>query len=147
MLYESLERQGADSSIRLSENGFSAGEHFSVAQEFCLRVVFPVLGREIPTLPSELTGFLDLQRCNRIVQDELSALTPADFGRSTVRRVRHEAGQALVSLPVEEYVNLFGIPNFFFHLTMGYATFRGRGYDVGKPDFDGYHRYDKGFSF
>lgn len=120
---------------------------FSVAQEFCLRVVFPVLGRQVPALPSEGTGFADLQLCNRFIQNELSALTPADFSRSTVRNVKHEAGQAHVSLPLGECVNLFGIPNFFFRLSTGYTIFRGHGYELGKRDFDGYHSYDKGFSY
>ena len=40
-----------------------------------------------------------------------------------------------------------GMPNFFFHLTMGYAALRAAGVPLGKADFDGFHVYPEGFEF
>jgi len=41
----------------------------------------------------------------------------------------------------------YAMPNFFFHLCMAYALLRAQGVPLGKPDFDGWHRYAPGFSF
>lgn len=57
------------------------------------------------------------------------------------------AGHAVISLPMDEYVQAFALPNFFFHLSMVYAIARAEGVPLGKEDFDGYHRYPPGFSF
>ncbi|MFG6177912.1 DUF1993 family protein [Halomonas sp. THAF12] len=57
------------------------------------------------------------------------------------------AGDAAISLPMDEYVHAFALPNFFFHLSMVYAIARAAGVPLGKADFDGYHQYPPGFSF
>jgi hypothetical protein len=146
-LYDTLEEQDADPNLRLMPDGFSAGRHFSVAQGFGLRAVFPALGKPIPELPSEETQFEDLRLCNRFVRKHLSAISRGDFEKSTLRNLRHVAGQANVSQSVQDYVLLFGMPNFFFHIVTGHATFRRAGFDLGKSDFDGIHSYEKDFSF
>jgi hypothetical protein len=46
-----------------------------------------------------------------------------------------------------EFLHLYGIPNFFFHLTMGYAALRAAGVPLGKADFDGLHSYPADFRF
>jgi uncharacterized protein len=46
-----------------------------------------------------------------------------------------------------DFLYLYGLPNFFFHLTMGYAALRAAGADLGKADFDGFHAYAAGFRF
>ena len=44
-------------------------------------------------------------------------------------------------------VFLYGLPNFLFHITMGYAALRGAGVALGKADFDALHSYPEGFRF
>jgi hypothetical protein len=46
-----------------------------------------------------------------------------------------------------DFLHLFGLPNFFFHLTMGYAALRAAGVPLGKADFDGFHAYPADFRF
>ncbi len=46
-----------------------------------------------------------------------------------------------------EFLHLYGLPNFFFHLTMGYAALRAAGVRLGKADFDGFHSYPDDFRF
>ncbi|MEM1051722.1 MAG: DUF1993 domain-containing protein [Pseudomonadota bacterium] len=38
-------------------------------------------------------------------------------------------------LSAEEYVREFSLPNFYFHLAIGYAILRMRGLEIGKADF------------
>ncbi len=39
------------------------------------------------------------------------------------------------------------MPNFLFHLSMGFAVLRAGGLEIGKGDFDGLHEYPRGFRF
>ena len=40
-----------------------------------------------------------------------------------------------------DFLHLYGIPNFFFHLSMAYANLRTEGMEIGKADFDAHHGY------
>ncbi|MEP4434332.1 MAG: DUF1993 family protein, partial [Hyphomicrobiales bacterium] len=87
-----------------------------------------------------------LQR-SRTLADTFTAITKADFKGSNQREIRHTAGMAELVQPAKDFVTLYAIPNFFFHLTMGYATLRSAGIEIGKGDFDGHHAYPSGFRF
>ena len=132
---------------RLTPDSFSAGEHFLTCQGFSLRTVYPLMGQAIPDLSTEQADVPGLrQRCGEVRQ-LLRALTPSDFRGASERMIRHTAGTAELEQDATTFVTLYGLPNFFFHLTMAYATVRRRGVDVGKGDFDGQHAYPKGFRF
>jgi hypothetical protein len=146
-LYDALEEQQADPDLRLVSDGFCAGEHFAIAQGFCLRTVYPVLGQSVPELPNEGAQFADLRICNHFVRDHLAELAPSEFETADAITVQHVAGQARLSHAAHDYALLFGLPNFFFHVVSGYSTFRMHGFDLGKAEFDGFHTYEKGFQF
>jgi uncharacterized protein len=122
-------------------DSFSADQHFATAAMFALRIACPLAGRDVPRLGGSLA-----QRLVRAI-DHLNGLPMADFNGAEVRRIRHVAGFADLDQPGIEFLYQFGIPNFFFHLTMGYAGLRAAGMTLGKADFDGLHHYPPGFSF
>lgn len=122
-------------------DSFSAEQHFATAAMFALRIACPLAGRDVPRLEGSLA-----QRLARAI-DHLEALHAADFNGAEARRIRHVAGFADLDQPGTEFLHLFGMPNFFFHLTMGYAGLRVAGMALGKADFDGLHSYPPGFSF
>jgi uncharacterized protein len=74
-------------------------------------------------------------------------MTPADFDGAEARLIRHHAGFAVLEQTGQEFLTLYGLPNFFFHLTMGYAALRAAGVPLGKADFDAFHSYPADFSF
>ena len=132
---------------RLAPDGFGAGEHLVVAQGFALRTVFPVLGREVPELSTTEATVAGIARRHAELAAILGGIGPDDFAGAAARRVSHVAGEARLDQGAADYVHLFGVPNFFFHVTMGYASLRAAGADVGKARFDGLHGYPPGFSF
>lgn len=69
------------------------------------------------------------------------------FQGAETRRIRHRAGFAQLDQPGAEYLQLFALPNFFFHLSMGFAVLRQGGIEIGKSDYDGLHDYPQGFRF
>lgn len=121
-------------------DAFPAGQQFATAIGFTLRTTYPMAGRDVPDLhgPIDATGLLA-----RISAAEaaLRALSEQDFAGAEVRVIRHQAGQAMLEQSGADFLYLFGLPNFFFHLTMGYAALRAAGAAIGKADFDGFHAY------
>lgn len=127
-------------SARLADS-FSAGQHLATAAGFALRVACPLAGREVPDLPGALAPRLAVARAT------LGAMKPAEFEGAEARTISHRAGFADLDQTAEQFLMLFGLPNFFFHLTMGYASLRAAGLALGKEDFDGLHAYPPEFRF
>lgn len=122
-------------------DAFPARQQFATAAGFALRVACPLAGREVPDLPQALGPRLAVARAM------LGAMTPAEFEGAEARTIRHKAGFAELEQTGLEFLTLYGMPNFFFHLTMGYAALRAAGVALGKADFDGLHAYPPGFAF
>jgi hypothetical protein len=122
-------------------DAFPARQQFATAAGFALRVTCPLAGREVPDLPQGLGPRLAVARAM------LGAMTPAEFEGAEARVIRHHAGFAVLEQTGAEFLHLYGIPNFFFHLTMGYAALRAAGVPLGKADFDGLHSYPADFRF
>lgn len=130
---DALDAQIADS--------FPARQQFATAAGFALRVTCPLAGREVPDLPQGLGPRLAVARAM------LGAMTPAEFEGAETRVIRHQAGFAVLEQTGLEFLQLYGLPNFFFHMTMGYAALRAAGVPLGKADFDGFHSYPADFRF
>ncbi len=111
------------------------GQQFATAAGFALRVACPLAGREVPNLPASVGPRLAVARA------VLGAMRPADFEGAEARVITHRAGEVVLTQKAGEFLYRFGLPNFFFHLTMGYAALRLAGVRLGKADFDGQHVY------
>ena len=122
-------------------DAFPAGRQFGVAAAFALRVACPLAGREVADMPQALAPRL------AVVRATLGAMRAEVFQGAEARRIRHRAGFAELEQSGEEFLYLFGLPNFFFHVAMGYAALRGAGVALGKADFDGLHSYPDDFRF
>ena len=122
-------------------DSFPARQQFATAAGFALRIACPLAGREVPDLPQGLGPRLAVARAL------LGSMSPADFEGAETRVIRHRAGFADLEQSGAEFLHLYGLPNFFFHLTMGYAALRAAGVPLGKADFDGFHAYPADFRF
>lgn len=122
-------------------DSFPARQQFATAAGFALRVACPLAGREVPDLPQGLGPRLAVARAM------LGAMTPAEFDGAEARVIRHQAGHAVLEQTGVDFLHLYGLPNFFFHMTMGYAALRAAGVPLGKADFDGFHAYPADFRF
>jgi hypothetical protein len=138
---EMVEKAGPEALEMRIADSFPAGQQFATAAGFTLRIACPLAGREVPDLPQALGPRLAVARAM------LGAMTPSDFDGAEARVIRHQAGFAELEQSGMEFLYLFGLPNFFFHLTMGYAALRAAGVPLGKADFDGFHAYPADFHF
>lgn len=135
------ERAGPEALTAQLADAFPAGQQFATAAGFALRIACPLAGREVPGLPQALGPRLAVARAM------LGAMAPAEFEGAEARIIRHRAGFADLEQTGADFLHLYGMPNFFFHLTMGYAALRAAGVPLGKADFDGFHSYPEGFHF
>ncbi|MEL6809556.1 MAG: DUF1993 family protein [Pseudomonadota bacterium] len=129
-------------SARLAPDSFTAGEHFCCALGFVARTVLPLVGRDIPDLPFDNDPGLIVA----LAEDMtflLETVSRHDFHDAAHREITHTAGEASLTQNGRDYALLFALPNAQFHLTLGYATLRHAGVDVGKGDLDGFHRYTR----
>lgn len=136
-----VEKAGRKAMTARIDDSFSAGEHFAIAAGYTLRIACPLAGRDVPDLPKALAPRLAVARAT------LGAMKPGEFEGAAERVIRHQAGFADLEQTGTEFLFLYGLPNFFFHLTMGYAALRQAGIPLGKADFDGLHHYPEGFRF
>lgn len=132
--------RGAALDVRIADS-FPAHQQFATAAGYSLRVACPLAGRDVPDLPKALAPRLAVARAT------LGAMKPVEFEGAESRIIRHRAGLADLEQTGQDFALLYGLPNFFFHLTMGYAALRQAGVPLGKGDFDGFHLYPDGFSF
>jgi uncharacterized protein len=137
---------GADGSTvlldaRLAPDMLPFHVQVEIVSNFALRASFPLAGEAVPdygTFPSNFDGLHA-----RIVRNLklLDTLAPDSFANASTRVISDRAGDADVSLPADEFLFQYALPNFFFHFTTVYAILRSHGVGVGKGDFDGFHRY------
>ena len=130
-----IDRAGPEAMAAQMTDAYPAGPQFAMAAGFALRVACPLAGREVPNLPAALAPRLAVARAT------LGGMRPDEFAGADALRIQHRAGMADLDQTANDFLFLFGLPNFFFHLTMGYGALRAAGVALGKADFDGFHAY------
>ena len=135
--------------LSLHENMLPFGSQINVAVSFVIRSIFPLQGKPTPTL------FYETKSLNAIKKNILDAIATLeklgehDFEIKELEEIELRAGESnhLIRLDKQSYLQIYAVPNFFFHWSMAYALLRQNGFDIGKNDFDGLHSFPKGFSF
>jgi uncharacterized protein len=94
-------------------------------------------GADNPSFADEETTFAELQERIAKTVSFLKGLDAKAFEGSDSREVKINVRRAPVSLPGQDYLLKFALPNFFFHVTTAYDILRHRGVDVGKMDYLG----------
>ena len=132
---------------RLAPDMFTGAQQFATAAGFALRGAFLLIGRDVPDFPKSAMDAEGLKARIAFADGQLAALPPDLFEGAGDRRIEHRAGFAELEQSGADYLHLFSLPNFFFHLCMGFAVLRNAGVDMGKADFDALHDYPHGFQF
>ena len=147
-MLQKIEAGGSDVlSARLHEDMLSFASQVRATANFALRGCCPLAGLDTVNFEAGELSFAALTRQVDDTMRHLAAIPSALFDGSAERLCRDRAGFADIALPGDEYLNLYILPNFYFHFSMVYAIARSQGAAIGKQDFDGYHLYAQGFSF
>ncbi len=132
---------------RLSDDMLPFISQVRTTINFSLRASCPLAHIELVDFNSKQESFAGLKAQIHDTIDFLTSLSDEQFESNAVVSVQETAGLAQLSLPKEEFLNFYVLPNFFFHLSMVYAIARSCGVPLSKGDYDGYHQYPAGFSF
>ena len=107
-----IDKAGPEAMAAQIADAMPAGQQFATAAGFALRTACPLAEREMPSLPAALAPRLAVARAT------LGGMRPDEFLGAEDRRVQHRAGTADLDQSASDFLFLFGLPNFFFHLTM-----------------------------
>jgi len=146
-----LEKIAADGpaalTARLHEEMLPFASQVRATANFALRGCCPLAGLAPISFERDELSYAALAAQIDDTMAYIAAIPPSQFDGDAARICRDRAGFADIALPAGEYLNLYILPNFYFHFSMAYAIARSRGARIGKQDFDGYHLYAPGFSF
>ena len=94
-------------------------------------------GVEVPSYADTETTLADLQARIAKTVDFISAIPTEAFTDAEGRTINVKAGQRELTFAAMQYYQSYALPNFYFHMTTGYAILRANGVEVGKTDFLG----------
>jgi len=132
---------------QLRPDMFPLVQQINIASGFALRACYPLVKKQVPEI---LQPTDSLQQVKVNVQRSLelvTKLTEQDFVGAEGILLKTGAGKATLNIDSGTYLTQYALPNFFFHISMGYAILRQAGIKIGKADFDGFHQYAADFSF
>ena len=123
---------------RLYPDMFPLIRQVQVAADFAKSVSARLAGVEVPAYEDNEQTFADLQARISKTLAFIESLTPAQFEGSETREIVLRPGTPKEKkLLGHNYLNNYGLPQFFFHVTTAYAILRHNGLEVGKGDFMG----------
>ncbi|OGI19165.1 MAG: hypothetical protein A3J06_02850 [Candidatus Moranbacteria bacterium RIFCSPLOWO2_02_FULL_48_19] len=121
---------------RLALDQFSLVKQVQVASDNAKGTAVRLIGAEPPAFEdSEQTLAALVERIEKTIVF-LETLTPEQFAGSEERRItlKYFPGKYLLGL---DYLNGYGLPNFYFHMTTAYSILRHYGLSIGKADYIG----------
>ena len=123
---------------RLYPDMFPLIRQVQVAADFAKSVSARLAGVEVPAYEDTEQTFADLQARISKTLEFIESLTPAQFEGSETRQILLRSGTPKEKILLgHNYLNNYGLPQFFFHVTTAYAILRHNGLEVGKGDFMG----------
>lgn len=131
---------------RLAPDMFPFSQQVSTAAAFAVRALCPLADAETPDLGQAQNSTELLALISR-AESIVAGISQESLQGLERREINTAAGFAGRCFGGWEYLYLYAIPNFLFHMSLAYGILRSRGIAVGKADFDGFHQYPPGFSF
>ena len=123
---------------RLFPDMFPLLRQVQVATDFAKSVSARLAGVEVPKVEDSEQTFADLQARIDNVLAFTGGLDSAKFDAAATREIILRPGTPKEKhMTGETYLLAYGLPQFFFHVTMAYALLRHNGVEVGKKDFMG----------
>jgi hypothetical protein len=109
---------------------------YQMASDTAKNAVARLTGTEAPAMPDTEASFEELrERCDRTLAYIEGVAREAFAGAASREVVMRFPNGMGYRWPGMIYLTGFALPNFFFHVTTGYAILRANGIGLGKPDF------------
>jgi len=123
---------------RLFPDMFALVRQVQIAADFSKGVVSRLAGVEVPVWSDSETSFADLQALITKALAYIESFKPEQFDGSETRDIVLRPGTPKEKkLQGVVYLQHYGLPQFFFHVTTTYAILRHNGVEIGKRDYMG----------
>jgi uncharacterized protein len=123
---------------RLFPDMFPLVRQVQIAADFSKGVSSRLAGVEVPSWPDTEVTFADLQALIAKALAHLGTLDAAQFEGSENKEIVLRPGTPKEKKLVgSAYLQNYGLPQFFFHVTTAYAILRHNGVEIGKRDYMG----------
>ncbi|CAB3787321.1 DUF1993 domain-containing protein [Paraburkholderia caffeinilytica] len=123
---------------RLFPDMFPLVRQVQIAADFSKGVSSRLAGVEVPSWPDTEVTFADLQALIAKALAHLGALDATQFDGSENKEIVLRPGTPKEKKLVgSAYLQNYGLPQFFFHVTTAYAILRHNGVEIGKRDYMG----------
>ncbi|MFL9981879.1 DUF1993 domain-containing protein [Paraburkholderia sediminicola] len=123
---------------RLFPDMFPLVRQVQIAADFTKGVSSRLAGVEVPSWPDTEVTFADLQALIAKALAHLGTLDATQFDGSENKEIVLRPGTPKEKKLVgSTYLQNYGLPQFFFHVTTAYAILRHNGVEIGKRDYMG----------
>lgn len=123
---------------RLFPDMFPLVRQVQIAADFAKGITSRLAGVEVPSWADTEVTFADLQALISKTLAYIGAFDAAQFDGSEHREIVLRPGTPKEKRLVgNAYLQNYGLPQFFFHITTAYAILRHNGVDIGKRDYMG----------
>jgi uncharacterized protein len=122
---------------RLYPDMFHFTRQVQVACDFAKNTVSRLAGIDPPKHPDTETTFEELLTRIAAARAVVAAMKPEQIDGSEARIITIQNRVGEMTFPGKEYLLMFALPNFYFHVTTAYAILRHNGVELGKGSFFG----------
>lgn len=122
---------------RLAPDMFPLTRQIQIATDQAKNGPSRLAGIEPPRFEDNEASFAELKARLTRTLSHLDTLDPAAIDAAGDRDISFPLGPQKGTMTGRDYLHLFVLPNYFFHLTTAYAILRSCGVPLGKPDFLG----------
>ena len=122
---------------RLAPDMHKLSRQVQIASDTVKNAAARLAGLEVPSFPDTESSFDELQeRINKTIAF-VETVTQAQLDDSEARDITLKFPGREMHFSGADYLTIFVLPNFYFHLTATYAILRNQGVKLGKADYMG----------
>lgn len=122
-------------SARLYPDMFPLTRQVQIACDTARRGAIRLSGGEPPSVPDTETSFDELKARIATTLAAVKAIPVSAFDGAEGRDLTIKVRGNDVTFSGLDFVRIWSLPNFYFHVTTAYAILRHNGVELGKPDF------------
>ena len=122
---------------RLAPDMHKLSRQVQIASDTVKNAAARLAGLEVPSFPDTESSFDELQERISKTIAFVATVTQAQLDDSEARDITLKFPGREMHFSGADYLTIFVLPNFYFHLTATYAILRNQGVKLGKADYMG----------
>lgn len=123
--------------FRLFPDMFPFTRQVQLACDFAARAAARLAGEEPKGFPDTETSFAELQARIEAARGYMAGFDASRYDGAETRKITLKMRGQDVTMTGENFLNLYSLPQFHFHLTTAYNILRHNGVALGKGDYMG----------